>query len=135
MDLADAHRHVRDAIDGVSSRTLRSLIVNEDLRADGVVLGLAGAGPIPVSNIRVDGTVIVGDDLMLRISVPDDGLRAYLAYMLAEMASEDDNLELDAAGILDFKVPNDITRVVAEIKRWRGANSEERLMAVLLIWH
>lgn len=125
-DLADARRHVRDAIDSAPSRTVRLLIVNGDDRAEGFDLGIAGPGPIPVSNVRVDGTVIVGDDLLLRITVPNDSLRAYLAYVLAEMGSEEDDLELDAARILDLRVPNDLTKVVAEIEQWQGGNREER---------
>lgn len=124
-DLADARRHVRAAIDGAPSATLRSLIVRGDARTDGFDLGTASAGVIPVSNVRVEGEAIVGDDLLLRILVPNRDLRTYLAYALAEKASERDDLEMDASDMLALRVPNDMATVVAEIHRWMRGNREE----------
>ena len=125
-DLADARRHVRQAIDDAPARTIRSLVVGGDARAAGFDLGIAGPGPVPVSNVRIAGKEIVGDDPLLRVVVPDDALRTYLACVLTEMASEQDDLELEAAAILDLRVPNDLSRVVAEIERWQSGNREEQ---------
>ncbi|MGA8907221.1 MAG: hypothetical protein WB524_06370 [Acidobacteriaceae bacterium] len=127
-DTADARRHVRAAIEGAPSSTLRSLIVNGDSRIDGLNLGDAGSVGVPVSGVRVEGETIVGEDLLLHITVPDGSLRTYLAYLLSEMSADDDELELSPSAILDLSVPNDLAAVVAEIERWQGGNREARFL-------
>jgi hypothetical protein len=123
-DIADARRHVRAAIEAAPSSTLRLLIINGDCRISGLDLGDAGAVAVPLAGVRAEGETIVGDDLLLHITVPDAGLRIYLAYLLAEMSAEDDELELSPSDILDLSVPNDLGEVVAEIERWQSGNRE-----------
>jgi len=73
-----------------------------DTRMDGFNAGVASADPVPVSNVRTEDDAIIGGDLLLRITVPNEGLRTYLAYTLSELASETDDLELGASDIFDL---------------------------------
>jgi hypothetical protein len=104
-DIADRHRHADHILTEGASAPLRELILQGDFVAVGLYLGSLEAGPVPITGAREADQDIVGDDLMLRIRVPDAALRRILVYQLSRVA-DDDEAALTKAGFLSRRVPS-----------------------------
>lgn len=115
QDLADAHRHVDDAIRSSASTPLVTLLINNDPRSHGLDLHLPQE-PVPIVGARECGMDIVGDNLLFKVTVSDAGLRRFMLYTFKRMLGEDPEAEVTREDVGRLSVPTDLTPVIAAIE-------------------
>jgi hypothetical protein len=130
-DLANIHRHVEKLIEDSPKKTLFELFAEDDPVVAGADLTRAASVSV-VNAIHEEGNEIVSDDLFFRITVPNAGLRRYLAYTLNRLVVEGDDVALDRDKVGALPVPTNLEAVAAEIDQMRSTDQDRTFQDALM---
>ena len=122
-DLANSHRHVEKLIASSQSRKIYELVAFDDPRCRSLDMNELSPSPVPVTGLRDDGAGrLLADNLFFKLTVGDDELRKYLAYIIGRMLDEKPKLEIGRDDIGKLAIPDNLSDVVAEISRLEQTN-------------
>lgn len=122
-DLANSHRHVEKLIASSQSRKIYELVAFDDPRCRSLDMNELSPSPVSVTGLRDDGAGrLLADNLFFKLTVGDDELRKYLAYIIGRMLDEKPKLEIGRDDIGNLAIPDNLSDVVAEISRLEQTN-------------
>lgn len=125
--LADAHASIRAMLESTAKSEFRQLMLDDHPATAGVTAHDMPELPISIAGVRVSGQDVVGDDLLFRMTVPDEDLRTFVAYSLERVFAADPQATASRAEILSIKVPTTALAAIAGTVRAlasRDAQSE-----------
>jgi hypothetical protein len=123
--LANADRRLEAILAEDKQQTVYDLIVSGDTRVEGLDLNCLQVGDLPLVGIRENENELVADDLLFRISVPNQQLRLFLVYMLQRLNNDDPDASISTHAFGDIKVPDDLGPVVKEIEQIRKSDAQQ----------
>lgn len=117
-DVADRYREIDRLIaaGAVTGRTINRLILQSDAHVAGIDLNGVAEAPVPVLHLRESGQEVQGSDLFFRLVLPNDDLRAFVAFQLGRRVEEDPEAKLARDDVLELPVPANLDAVVAAIR-------------------
>lgn len=123
-DLANQYRHIDELLRAGGGQSLQECFLNGDARCAGVDLGALPIEPTPLTGLRESVDVICGDDMLLRITVPDRDLRSYLLFELQRRLDENAEATVKKTDLVDLVVPSNLTTVATGIAKYKVANRQ-----------
>ncbi|HEV2800975.1 MAG TPA: N-6 DNA methylase [Pyrinomonadaceae bacterium] len=130
-DLANAHRHIEKLIADGPKKSLFDLFAEDSPLVAGADLTNAASVDV-ATTIHEEGEELVSDELFFRIKVPNPMLRRYLAYKLARMLDEDEDVTFDVETLGNLQVPFNIEAVSAAIDLMRSTDRNRMFQEALL---
>jgi hypothetical protein len=124
-DLANADRRLEAILAESKQQTVYDLIASGDTRVEGLDIHCLQMGDLPLAGIRENKNELVTDDLLFRISVPNQQLRLFLVYMLQRLNNDDPDASISTHVFGDIKVPDDLGPVVKEIQQIRQSDAQQ----------
>jgi len=121
-DLANQYRHIDALLKASDRESIQNRFLEGDPRFAGVSLGTVSIDATPLAGVRESELEIVANDLLFRVSIPDDELRAYVLFELERQLEVDPDAVITRKDIADLKVPSDLAPICAEITNARSAN-------------
>lgn len=120
LDLADANRHVDDALRQGERVPLSRLIADNQEVAAGFALAKPLSQPAVFAQVEERGDRVRTDNPDLELITPNTELRTFLAYQLRLKAEAGEALSTD--DLVAIRVPISLGPVVAEIRRLAGSD-------------
>lgn len=131
-DLANQYRHIDELLRLSGERTIQDGFLAGDPHCSGASFGTISLGPIPLAGVRESGTEIVADDLLFRIAIPNDDLRAYVLFELERRLEIDPDAVITKEEIAGMAMPSDLATICAEITKTRSADRHTRFNQCLM---
>lgn len=130
-DLANQYRHIDALLASSHKQSLQSCFLSGDERCSGINLGVVPFDATPLTGVRESGSEIVADDLLLRFSIPNGDLRAYILFEMERRLENAPDATITRDELTGISVPLALSSVCAEIIKARSCNHHGRFSQCL----
>ena len=130
-DIADKYRHLDALLEQSKMRSLQDRFLAGEEMAGGIDISTIPDEPVPLRGLCLSGELILGDDLLLRIKIPNLELRSFVYYSLLRRLDENPSVNFSKSEITSMQIPDALGEVNKECEALIKEDSRENFEAAL----
>jgi len=130
-DIADKYRHLDALLEKSACRSLEARFITGEPLAAGINISAIPDEPVPLRGFCQSGELLLGEDLLLRITIPNQELRNFIYYTLLRWLAENPSATVSRSEIMGLQIPEGLETVNAECKSLLSQDARRNFEAAL----